>query len=118
MVTSSEGYEGRSTVSLVRVQPVDWDGVGRVAVFGEIDLTNVRDVDAALSYMAASSQSLALDLVGLSHLNSRGVLMLFRLAQRALRNGGSLTLANPQNLVRRIIQITHLDDAVVIIDDV
>jgi anti-anti-sigma factor len=68
--------------------------------------------------MAASGQSLTLDLVGLSYLDSPGVSMLFRLAQRARRNGGALTLANPQNLVRRVIQITHLDDAVAIIHDV
>ena len=118
MARRSEGYEGRSTGSLVRIEPVHWDGVGRVAVIGEVDLSNVRDVEAALSYMAVSGQPLTLDLVGLSYLDSRGVAMLFRLSQRARRSGGSLTLANPQNLVRRVIQIAHLEDAVAIIDDV
>ena len=54
----------------------------------------------------------------LSYLDSHGVAMLFRLSQLASRSGGSLTLANPQNLVRRVIQITHLEDAVAIIHDV
>ena len=44
--------------------------------------------------------------------------MLSRLEQRARGSGGSLTLANPQNLVRQVIEITHLEDAVAIIDDV
>ena len=118
MISSSESYRGRSTGSRVRIEPVHWDGHGRVAVIGEVDLSNVRDVEAALSYLAVSGQALTLDLVGLSYLDSQGVSMLFRLAQRAGRSGGSLTLANPQNLVRQVIEITHLEDAVAIIDDV
>ena len=106
----SVSYEGRSTGSLVRIEPVHWDGQGRVAVIGEVDLSNVREVEAVLCYMAVSGKALTLDVVGLS--------MLFRLAQRAGRSGGSLTLANPQNLVRRVIAITHLEDTVAIIDDV
>ena len=85
MISSSEGYRGRSTGSLVRVEPVHWDGHGRVAVIGEVDLSNVRDVEAALSYLAVSA---------------------------------ALTLANPQNLMRRAIEITHLEDAVAVIHDV
>jgi anti-anti-sigma factor len=114
----SEAYEGRSTGSPVRIEPAHWDGHGRVAVIGKIDLSNVRDVEAALSYMAASGDALTLDLVHLSYLDSHGVAMLFQLSQLASRSGGSLTLANPQNLVRRVIQITHLEDAVAIIHDV
>jgi anti-anti-sigma factor len=117
MARPSEGYEGRSAGSLVRIEPVHWDGQGRVAVIGVIDLSNVRDVEPVLSYMAVSGQPLTLDLVGLSYLDSQGVSMLFRLSQRAGRSGGSLTLANPQDLVRRVLQITHLEDAVAIIDD-
>ena len=41
MVASSEGYESRSSGSLVRIEPVHWDGQGRVSVIGEIDLSNV-----------------------------------------------------------------------------
>jgi anti-sigma B factor antagonist len=118
MARPPEGYEGRSTGSRVRIEPAHWDGVGRVAVIGEVDLTNVRDVEAVLSYMAVSGQPLTLDLVDLSYVDSHGVAMLFRLSQRARRSGGWLTLANPQNLVRRVIQITHLEDAIGVIDDV
>ena len=118
MVKPSVRYEGRSTGSLVRIEPVHWDGQGRVAVIGEVDLSNARDVEAVLGYMAVSGKALTLDVVGLSYLDSQGVSMLFRLAQRAGRSGGSLTLANPQNLVRQVIEITHLEDAVAIINDV
>ena len=45
----------------------------------------MRDVEAALSYVAVSA---------------------------------ALTLANPQNLVRLVIEITHLEDAVGVIHDV
>jgi len=102
----------------VRVELAHWDGSGRVAIIGEIDLSNVRDVEASLRDVASSGAPLTLDLTGLSYLDSQGVSMIFRLAQRAQLNGGTLTLANPQKLVRRVIQMTHLDDAAAIIDDV
>jgi anti-anti-sigma factor len=117
-MATSQGYEGRSTGSLVRIEPVHWDGVGRVAVIGEIDLSNVRDAEAALSYMACRGKPLTLDLIGLSYLDSQGVAMVCRLAELARREGGSLTLANPQRLVRRILEIAHLDDAIAIVVDV
>ena len=118
MVKPSEGYESRTSGSLVRIEPVHWDGQGRVSVIGEIDLSNVGSVEAALSGMVCRGKPLTLDLIGLSYLDSQGVRILYRLAQMARREGGSLTLANPQGIVRRVIEITHLEDVVVIVDDV
>ena len=43
--------------------------------------------------------------------------MFFRLARRAKVNGGTLTIANPQGIVRRVLDITHVGDAITIIDD-
>ena len=103
MVKPSEGYESRSSGSLVRIEPVHWDGQGRVSVIGEIDLSNVRDVEAALSGMVCRAKPLTLDLIGLSYLDSQGVAMLYPTRGTARREGGSLTLANPQGIVRRVI---------------
>ena len=43
--------------------------------------------------------------------------MFFRLARRAKVNGGLLAIANPQAIVRRVLDITHVGDAITIIDD-
>jgi anti-anti-sigma factor len=118
MVSTSDGINPRFADANVRVELAHWDGSGRVAIIGEIDLSNVRDVEASLRDIASSGTPLTLDLIGLSYLDSQGVAMILRLAQRAQLNGGTLTLANPQNLVRRVVEIMHLEDAVAIIDDV
>ena len=116
MVNPSESFDpGQSTE---RIHLVSSAQVDRVALIGEIDLGNARETESALIDAASSGRPLTVDLVGLTYLDSQGIAMFFRLAERARLNGGSLTLANPQNMVRRVVQITHLDDAVGIIDDV
>ena len=101
----------------VRIEPVHWDGQGRVALIGEIDVGNVGDAESALTRMAASGTPLVLDLVGLTYCDSQGVAMLFRLARQARDRGGMLTVANPQGIVSRVFEITRLDEAVDIIID-
>ena len=44
--TSDAG--GRPDGPRVRIEPVQWDGQGRVALVGEIDIANVADAEAAL----------------------------------------------------------------------
>jgi anti-anti-sigma factor len=102
----------------LQVVPVHWNGQGRVALIGEIDLGNVHDAEAALTDMASSGRPLTLDVVGLSYLDSQGVAMLFRLARRSRLNGGSLAVVNPRGLVRRVLEITDVGTAIPIADDV
>ena len=116
MVEPSRGVADTPDTNL-RVEPVRWNGKGRVALIGEIDLSNVHDAEAALTDKASSGTPLTLDLVGLSYLDSQGVAMLFRLARRAQLNGGSLAVVNPRGLVRRVLEIMHVGAAITISDD-
>jgi anti-sigma B factor antagonist len=108
---------GRADGPRVRIEPVHWDGQSRVALTGEIDIANVAEAEAALIPMAESGASLVLDLVGLTYCDSQGVAMLFRLARQVRENGGSLTVANPQGIVLRVLEITQLDAAADVIID-
>ena len=101
----------------VAIEVVHWNGHGRVALVGEIDVSNVRDAEAGLIDMASAGTPIVLDVVRLSYLDSQGVAMFFRLARRAKVNGGTLTIANPQGIVRRVLEITHVGEAITIIDD-
>jgi anti-anti-sigma factor len=102
----------------VRIETVHWNGAGRVAVIGEIDVSNVADAESILSELASSGTPLTVDMVGLSYLDSQGVGLLFRLAKRADLSGGTLTLANPRGIVRRVLEITSVADVASIVDDV
>ncbi len=113
--TSDAG--GRSDGRRVRIAPVHWDGPGRVALVGEIDIANVADVEAALLPMTESGAPLVVDLVGLTYCDSQGIAMLFRLARLARDRGGSLTVANPQGIVSRVFEITRLDEVVDVVID-
>ena len=119
MVDVSEGSErqdGRAGAAL-RIEPVHWDGQGRVAMVGEIDLANVGEAEAVLVPLAEQGIPLILDVVGLTFCDSQGVAMLFRLSRIAQEHGGSLAIANPQGGVRRILELTRVADAVSIIVD-
>ena len=101
----------------VAIEAVDSNGHGRVALVGEIDVGNVRDAEAGLIDMASAGTPIVLDVARLSYLDSQGVAMFFRLARRAKVNGGLLMIANPRGIVRRVLDITHVGDAITIIDD-
>jgi anti-anti-sigma factor len=101
----------------LRIEPVVWDGQRRVAVVGEIDLANVGDAEALLTPLAERGSAFVLDVVGLTYCDSQGVAMLFRLAQRAKEHGGSLTIANAHGIVRRVLEITAVADAIPIVVD-
>jgi anti-anti-sigma factor len=107
----------RSDGPRVEIEPVHWEGQGRVALIGEIDIANVAGAEATLTPMATLGAPLVLDLVGLTYCDSQGVAMLFRLARLARDNGGSLTVANPQGIVSRVFEITRLDEVVDVIVD-
>jgi anti-anti-sigma factor len=117
-MAEAESIDPRARGTRLQVVPVHWNGQGRVALMGEIDLANAHEVEAALTDMASNGTPLTLDVVGLSYIDSQGVALLFRLAKRARLNGGSLTVANPLGLVRRVLEITHAGEAVTIIDEV
>jgi anti-anti-sigma factor len=102
----------------VRIETVHWNGAGRVALIGEIDISNVADAETTLCDLASRETAVILDLVGLSYLDSQGIGMLFRLAKRVGLNGGTLTLANPRGIVRRVLEITNVADVVTVTDDV
>ena len=84
---------------------------------GEIDIANVADTEAALVPMAESGVPLVLDLAELTYCDSQGVAMLFRLGRHASDHRGSLTVANPQGIVLRVLEITRLGEAIDVVVD-
>jgi anti-sigma B factor antagonist len=102
---------------MLRIEPLHWDGHRHVALIGEIDLANVGDAEAVLELMAKRGLPLVLDCAGLTYCDSQAIAMMFRLAEQARDGGGSLTLANPRGIVRRVFEVTRVVDAVAVVDD-
>jgi anti-anti-sigma factor len=85
-----------------------------VRIQGEIDLSNAGqirdDVTGAVPHDAAG---VALDLTGTTYLDSSGIRLLFDLAERLHARRQLLVLVvTDRALVRRVILLTKLDDAV------
>jgi anti-anti-sigma factor len=85
---------------------VDASGATTVHLAGELDISSVPDVEAGIE--AAIEQAgplLVFDLTGLTFMDSSGIAMLLRAAERT-----ELALRNPSDTVRSIIDATGLAD--------
>jgi anti-anti-sigma factor len=103
---------------LARVVAGTHDGVPVVRVSGEIDLSNaaaVRDAIAAAASEAASV--VTVDLSDIAYLDSAGISMFFRLAERLQYSRQELRLVVPQDApIRAVLKLTKLDQVIPVQD--
>jgi anti-sigma B factor antagonist len=89
----------------------DFDGHAVVALCGELDLFDSPDVASHLiAAVAAYGPNVIVDLTGLNFVDSCGLGVLVRVLRWTRANGGDLSLAAPQQLVRRVLEIAGLID--------
>ena len=89
----------------------DFDGYAVVALCGELDLFDTSDVASHLiATVAAYGPSIIVDLTGLTFIDSCGLGVLVRVLRWTREGGGDLSLAAPQEQVRRVLEITGLID--------
>ena len=88
-------------------------GTVRVAVVGEIDISNSDLLRVRLLNVlsALHPYRIEVDLAGVTFLDCRGVTVLVALSQAAARTGCRLWITNPQPIVRRVLDLTGLLDA-------
>jgi anti-sigma B factor antagonist len=75
---------------------------------GELDMATVPQLLTAAEPLLAADGDLTLELEDLTFVDSTGMRAFFRLASR-LRNG-RLVLVEPANSVRRVLELTGLDE--------
>ena len=93
------------------------DARALVTVSGEVDLeTASRLGDHALDAVRDVCPHLALDLSGVSFMDSTGLKVLLSIQRRTDLAGGSLVLVGPRPPVRKILALTGLDVAFQIAD--
>lgn len=89
------------------------DGDHVVATIGgEVDPSNARDLGRVLTASVPNdAMGVALDLSGVSYLDSSGVQMIYELAERlALRQQALALVAPPAAPARRVLEIVALGD--------
>ena len=90
----------------------------RVVFKGELDLAGTDAAQNAIAQAEESSGMLVLDLSGLTFMDSTGLEIVLRAARRAHDSGRRLVVARPSPYVRRLFELTAIDQSLDIVDDV
>jgi anti-sigma B factor antagonist len=95
------------------------DGRTTVRLRGELDLSGVdRAREAVEQAEATDAALLVLDLSQLDFIDSTGLEVMLRAARRARDSGRRLIVARPSRYIRRLLEITAIDQSLDIVDDV
>jgi anti-anti-sigma factor len=99
---------------LAWIEAVDLEGARLVRVIGEIDLSNARMVmDSIGAALLADVSEVIVDLSGTVYLDSAGIAMLFRLAERLGYGRQELRLVVPADSpIRAVLELTNLPDVI------
>jgi anti-sigma B factor antagonist/stage II sporulation protein AA (anti-sigma F factor antagonist) len=93
---------------LARVEGEQQGTICLVRVHGEIDLSNAHEVSSEIGYaMGQEARRLVVDLSDITYLDSAGVALLLRLAERLRSRRRELQLVVPRGSpVRRVLDFT------------
>jgi anti-anti-sigma factor len=90
-----------------------------VALRGELDLSGVDRARQAIEEAEAGEASLlVLDLSELDFIDSTGLEVMLRAARRAQDDGRRLVVQRPSRYVRRLLEMTAIDQSLDIVEDV
>ena len=90
-----------------------------VALRGELDLSGVDRARQAIEEAEGSSATLlVLDMSELDFIDSTGLEVMLRAARRAHDEGRRLIVARPSRYVRRLLEMTAIDQSLDIVEDV
>lgn len=81
-----------------------------IRLSGEYDISRQDELDRELA-PAYDCRVAVLDMTGVSYMDSTGLALLINLKKRmTVRSGGVLRIAAPQANVRRVLELTRLDE--------
>jgi anti-anti-sigma factor len=116
--SASGGHRPGPAQELAGVVLQDRDSVTVATVTGEIDMSSVDRVAAALTDISNLAMGLVVDLRGVDYLDSSGISLLHDLAVRLRRRTQMLVIVCPTGSPpRRMLEITALVDQAVVLDE-
>ena len=112
----SGGADGQQ--GAVRFETQQGDGVARVALFGELDMSATFSVETELDRLLDREQvrRLVLDLRGVSFLDSTGLRLLVQTDARAREGGVELALVRARSEVHRVFELAGLAELLPFVD--
>ena len=91
----------------------DASGAPLIRLAGELDISNVEAVEAQVDAIVASGQKVSFDLSALTFMDSSGIAMPLRVADRA----EAVALCRPSPIIQRLIRVTGLTEVFEIVDE-
>jgi anti-anti-sigma factor len=105
-------------VTILEVETVEGDGLVRLVLQGELDLSTASKVEEELRRAEAGEPAvLALDLSQLTFLDSTGLRLIVTADQRAREQGRRLAIVKGPDPVQRVFAITRLDERLEMVED-
>jgi anti-anti-sigma factor len=100
-----------------RIDSRDHDGVTHVALAGEFDLAAIEEFESAIGQLEADQPAaMVIDLSELRFMDSSGLRALVMADQRARKAGRRLAIVPGRPTIRRVFEITQLDDRLNLIE--
>jgi anti-anti-sigma factor len=90
-------------MELLEIVPTELPGTLRL--IGELDIANVKQVQARLEEELRLGQQLTLDTAELSFMDSQGLRMLILLGELAAANGSAILILNCSRAVQRVLDL-------------
>jgi anti-sigma B factor antagonist len=101
------------------ITPGDLDGHPMLAVAGDLDMATAPSLtSAAMNLIAAGARDVIIDVHELAFCDSSGLAAFVQISSRVGPEGGRLAIAGPQSIVRRILEISGLDEAFLVVASV
>jgi anti-sigma B factor antagonist len=104
------------TVTILDVESEEGNGLVRVALRGELDLSTVGKLEDELRRVEGRAPLVVLDLSGLSFLDSTGLRCVVGADERAREGGRRLVVVKGPDAVQRVFSITRLDERLEMVD--
>ncbi len=106
-------------MTILEVETIEGDGLVRLQLRGELDLSTVGKVEEELKRAESGGPPLVvLDLSQLTFLDSTGLRLVITADDRAREAGRRLAVVKGPETVQRVFSITRLDERIEIVDDV
>ena len=97
------------STSPIAIAVSDEDGTRTLALSGELDMTTVEDVEAAVGTPPAGSR-LVIDLRGLSFMDSCGVRLFMRVDLQARREDWTVALIHGGGMIGRVLELCRMEE--------
>lgn len=105
-------------MQILEVEIEERDGLARIVLRGELDLSTVGKVqDSLQSVESKAPPVIVLDLSKLTFLDSTGLRCLVTADQRARDTGRRLVIVRGPDAVQRVFAITRLEERLEMVDD-